>query len=326
MRASKIVGVLACGLAAATPWSAGTLAQAYPTKTIRMVVPFAPGGVNDLLARLVADHLEKTLGQRVLVETRPGAGGNIGAEIVAKAPPDGHTLCLIQSGNVAINPFLYKDMTFDALNDLVPVAPVSTSPQLVSVYTKLPVSSLRELIALAKREPGKLNHASPGNGTSPHLAAELFAHMAGIQLVHVPYRGVAPALVDLAAGQVQLTFLGPAAIDGQLKAGTIRPLAVARSTRLKTLPDVPTADEAGLPGYEFSTWFGVVASKGTPADIVAVLNRHINAMLDDPDVQKRLAGIGMEPLKESTAQFAQRIKTDYDKFGAIVQRAKVTLE
>ena len=325
-RLSKTIlaGLATAALLAGAPET--TLAQSYPTKPIRLVVPAAPGGISDLTARILADWLDKATGQRVLLEHKPGAGGNVGADIIAKAAPDGYTLCLISTGNVAINPFVYKAMPFDALTDLVPVAPIVSSDQVVIVNSNLPVRNLQELIDLAKREPGKLNFSSAGVATTVHLAGELFAHMAGVKLVHVPYRGAGPAVADLATGQVQASFIGLGAIRGQLQAGTIRALAVAGPKRLSALPDVPTATEAGLPGYEFQSWFGVVTTKGTPPEVVAILNRHINAMLDDPDIQKRMQELGMEPLKETPEQYAARIKRDFQVYGDIVRRANVTLD
>jgi tripartite-type tricarboxylate transporter receptor subunit TctC len=317
--------------AVAVAWcSAGDArAQTYPSKPIHIIVPAAPGGISDLLSRLTADHFDKTFaasGQRALVENKPGAGGNVGVDIVAKAAPDGHWLALIQFGNLGVNPHLFKNMPFDALNDLVPVAPIAASPQLVLVNAKVPATTLKEFIAYAKANPGKINYGSAGVGTSLHLAGELFAHMIGTKMVHVPYRGAAPAVVDLVSGQIQLGFIGYSAVKSQLADKSIHALAVSRATRIKALPDLPTVDEAGLPGFEVVTWFGLVTTKGTPRETVATLNRAIHQMLDDPAVTKRLLDGGMEPLTETPAQFADRIKKDYDKYGAIVKAANIKLE
>jgi tripartite-type tricarboxylate transporter receptor subunit TctC len=321
---------LLAGVAAAMVSLLGPLppagAQEYPTKPIRLVVPAAAGGISDILARLLSDHLNRAFGQPVVVDNRGGAGGNLGADLVAKASPDGYSLCLIQIGNVSINPHLFKDMPFDALTDLVPVAPVASSAVIVTATPALAANTLTELIALAKREPGKLNYGSAGVGTSTHLAGELLAQMTGIKLVHIPYRGMGPALVDLAAGQTQLSFVGLAPIKSHLDAGTLKALAVAQPKRLGAAPQIPTADEAGLPGYEFTTWFGVVTTKGTPAVIVRKLNGEINAMLKDPVVDKRLLDSGMDPMLESPEQFAARIKKDYDKYGAIIKTANIKME
>jgi tripartite-type tricarboxylate transporter receptor subunit TctC len=280
----------------------------------------------DVAARVTAEHLGKTLGQRIVVENRAGSGGNLGTEAVAKAEPDGHTIGLIQIGNVAINPYIYTDMTFDPLNDLVPVAPVTSSAILVVVNAKVAANDLRELIALAKREPGKLSYGSGGSGTAPHLAGEMFKTSAGVDILHVPYRGVGPAVNDLVGGHVQLTFAGWGAVRSPVDAGLARVLAVAQSNRLAAAPQFPTAAEAGLPGYEFVTWFGIVAPKGTPAPVIATLARRIHEMQDDPAVQARLVDSGLEALKESPEQFGARIRSDHERFRDIVKAAKLKPE
>src|SRR3954447_12336830 len=229
-------------------------AQDYPTKPIRLIVVTAAGGLMDVAARVTADNLDKVLGQRLIIENRPGSGGNIGAEAVAKAEPDGYTLGLVQLGNVAINPHVYTDMTFDPLVDLVPVAPITTSAILVVANAKVPANDLRELIALAKREPGKLSYGSGGAGTAPHLAGEMFKAAAGIDILHVPSRGVGPAVNDMVGGHIQLTFAGLGAVRSPVEAGLAKVLAVAQPQRLKSAPQYPTSAEAGLPGYEFATW------------------------------------------------------------------------
>ena len=216
------------------------------------------------------------------IENRSGSGGNIGAEAVAKAEPDGYTLGLVQIGNVAINPYVYPDMTFDPFTDLMPVAPLTSSAILVIANAKVPANDLRELIALAKRDPGKLSYGSSGNGTAPHLAGEMFKAAAGVDILHVPYRGAGPAVNDTVGGHVQLTFVGLGAVRAPVDAGLLKILAVAQSERLKSAPQYPTSAEAGLPGYEFVTWFGIVAPKGTPAPVIAKLVQHIHAMQDDP--------------------------------------------
>ncbi|HTY66730.1 MAG TPA: tripartite tricarboxylate transporter substrate binding protein [Alphaproteobacteria bacterium] len=296
-------------------------AQTYPARPIRIIVPAAASGVSDVVARLTADYLGRSFNQTVIVEDRPGAGGNVGADVTAKAPPDGYNLCMITVGNVAINPFIYKDMPFDALKDLAPVAPVAELVQVVVINFSLPVHSLKELIAYAKERPGKLNYGSAGVGTTTQLAAELFAQMGGIQLVHVPYRGAAPAVQDTAAGQVQMTFVGLGSAQPLLATGKIRILAAASKTRMAADPDLPTAAESGLPGYEFSTWLGLVTSRGTPAQVIATLNKAVETMVADPAIQKRLVDGGLEPMKATPAQFEARIQADYKKFGALVKVA-----
>ena len=296
-------------------------AQTYPSKPIRIVVTSAPGGLMDVPARLASEYFDRALGQRLVVENRSGAGGNLGAEAVARSAPDGYTLALIQLGNVAINPFLFKDMTFDPLTDLVPVVPLSSLPVVLAVGAKVPAANLRELIELAKREPGKLNSGTAGVGTVPHLAGELLGQMAGIRLTQVHYKGTGPALNDLLAGQVQMMFAGLGVVRGAAASGAVRILAVAQRSRLSAAPDLPTAQEAGLPGYEVITWFGIAAPKGTPASIIATLAKNFHAMQDDPAVLKRFVDGGMEPLRDSPEQFAQRIRRDYEKYRDVVRAA-----
>jgi tripartite-type tricarboxylate transporter receptor subunit TctC len=320
-------GVVAAAVATAS-LNAPTAARAqdYPTKPIRLIVVTAAGGLMDVAARVAADNLDKALGQRLVIENRPGSGGNIGAEAIAKAEPDGYTLGLIQLGNVAINPHVYTDMTFDPLVDLVPVAPVTSSAILVVANAKVPANDLKELIALAKREPGKLSYGSGGAGTAPHLAGEMFKAAAGVDILHVPYRGVGPAVNDMVGGHIQLTFAGLGAVRAPVDAGLARILAVAQPRRLKAAPQYPTSAEAGLPGYEFATWFGIVAPKGTPAPVIAKLVKHIHAMQDDPEVQRKLADGGLEALRESPEQFGARMRRDYDRFRDIVKAAKLKPE
>jgi len=319
-----MAGLRTMGVALAMSSAAGlqpVAAQDYPNKPIKLIVVTAAGGLMDVAARIVSDHVGRTLGQRIVVENRPGVGGNVGAEAVAKADPDGYTLGLIQLGNVAINPWVYPDLPFNPLTDLIPVAPVTSSPILVVANAKLPANNLAELVALAKREPGKLSFASAGPGTVPHLAGELFKSLAGVDILHVPYRGVGPAVNDMVGGHVQLTFAGWGAVRGPVEAGQAKVLAVAQAQRLVAAPQIPTSAESGLPGYEFATWFGVVAPKGTPAPVIAKLAAGIHAMQDDPAVQQMLTDGGLEAMKESPEQFGARIRRDHDRFRDIVKAA-----
>ncbi|MBV8534890.1 MAG: tripartite tricarboxylate transporter substrate binding protein [Alphaproteobacteria bacterium] len=311
----KSVAVLIFVAAAGGP----VRADEYPSRPVRFIVTTAPGGLMDIAARLFADSFDKQFHQRLVVENRGGAGGNVGVEVMAKAAPDGYTLAQIQIGNVAVNPFVYKDLPFDVFKDIVPVAPLTSSPVIVTVSTKLPVTNLRDLIALAKKEPGKLNDGTAGAGTAPHLAGELFAQAAGIKVTHIHYRGAGPAIADVAAGQVDMTFLGLGAVRGQVDAGLVKALAVSQPKRLAAAPNIPTAAEAGLPNFEFVTWFGVGAPRGTPPEVIATLVRAIHAMQDDPEIQKRLSESGLEPLEESQAEFAKRIRRDYDQLGPVVE-------
>ncbi len=319
MRNFRIIGAGVLALASAVSHAQSTTRD--PTHPIRLVIGTASGGLMDVPARILAEYLDRSGGERLIIENRPGAGGNPAADLVAKAPPDGYTLGQIQLGNVAINPYIYKNMPFDPINDLVPVAPLTSSPLLVVVNSKLPVNDLKDFIALAKRDPGKINNGSAGIGTVPHLGAQMFEQLSGAPLTHVHYRGVGPAVIDLVGGQVQVVFAGLGAVRGQMESGSVKALAVAQRSRLKSAPSIPTADEAGLPGYEFTTWFGVVAPKGTPAPIVEALAARIHAAQRDPEVQKRLAVAGMEVLEETPAQFGVRIRNDYERFRDIVKAA-----
>lgn len=311
--------ILAAAGTVAEPTAA--TAQDYPTKPIRLMIPTAAGGLMDVAARIAADYLGKSLGQRLVIENRPGSGGNLGVEAVVKAEPDGYTLGLIQIGNVAINPYVYSDMSFDPLTDVIPVAPVTSSAILVVAGAAVPANNLREFIALAKKEPGKLAYGSAGPGTAPHLAGEMFKSMAGVDILHVPYRGAGPAVNDTIGGHVQLTFVGWGAVRGPVEAGRLKVLAVAQPKRIAAAPYLPTSAEAGLPGYEFVTWFGVVAPKGTPKPIVDKLVQNIHSMQDDPEVVRTLGESGLEPLKESPEQFGARMRHDHDRFRDIVKAA-----
>ena len=325
---SRVARVIAAAMAmlVAAAFVSEARAQAYPTKPIRIIAPTTSGGISDILARLVSSHLEAALGYRVLVENRPGGAGSVGTDLVAKAAPDGHTLCLCNVAYLAILPFIIADLPFDPLADLVPVAPVGQTSLLLTVYGQLAAANLQELIALAKREPGKLNFGSPGIGSPPHLGGEMLKRAAGIEMVHVPYQGAAPIMADLSTGQIQLAMLSLGSIRGPYRAGTVRVLAVASERRLSSLPDVPTAAEAGLPGYDVPSWFGIAASKGTPMAIAELLNRHIGAMMDDPVARNRLNDAGMEPMQENVATFAARIRRDHAKYGEIVRTSNIKRE
>jgi tripartite-type tricarboxylate transporter receptor subunit TctC len=302
------------------------LAQGYPNKPVRMVVPAAAGGVSDIIARLAAEPFEKRFGQRLLVENKGGAGGIVGAELVAKAPGDGYTLCMCTSSNTSIHPWMKRDMPFDALTDLVPVAPMAVTPEILAVHAKFPAKDLKELIAYAKANPGKLNYGTPGSGTPPHLAGALFEKVAGVKMTHVPYRGAALAVADVASGSIETAIAALASYFGQYKAGTIRLLVVASDRKLRSLPEVPTAPEAGVPGFNAVVWFGVLASKGTPPDVVRTLNQFFNAMLDDPTVQKRYQEVGLEPMKQTVPEFVAYIKRDHASWGEAVKASGVKME
>ena len=294
-------------------------AQTYPTKPIRLVVPFPPGGATDILARDVAQKLTEAWGQSVIVDNRPGAGGNIGSELVAKAAPDGYTIEMGTVGTHAINASLYAKMPYDHVKDFTPVILVAGVPNVLVVNPSVPANSVAEIIAYAKANPGKLNFASSGNGTSIHLSGELFKVMAGVQITHIPYKGSTPALQDLLAGQVQMMFDNLPPSLPQIKAGKLRALAVTSATRAPALPDVPTLAESGLPGFEASSWFGILAPAGTPAPIVAKLNGEIAKWLATPEAKEKLAKQGANAAGGSPDDFAKHIAAETAKWAKVVK-------
>src|SRR5687767_2769022 len=277
--------------AAALP---GAHAQAWPSRGLRIVVPFAPGGSTDLFARQVGERLATALGQPVVIDNRPGAGGNIGADAVAKAPPDGYTLLMATTGVMAINNAMYKSMSYDAEKDLKPVIYIASITNVLIVPADSPFKSAADVIAAAKASPGKVSFASSGSGSSTHMSAELFRLMTGTELLHVPYKGSGQAMPDVISGRVSMMFENMPGAVGQIKAGTVRVLAVTGSQRTPALPDVRTVAESGVPGYESLSWSGIAVPAATPPDIVARLNREINAILASPDMRQKLAEQGAE--------------------------------
>jgi tripartite-type tricarboxylate transporter receptor subunit TctC len=302
---------LAAGAVALPALSRIAKAQAYPTRPVRLIVGFPAGGPSDIVARLIGQWLSERLGQPIVIENRPGAGTNIATEAVAKAAPDGYTLLLATSTN-AFNATLYDNLNFNFVQDITPVASIVRVPLVMEVNPAVPARTVPEFIAYAKANPGKLNMASGGNGTSDHVCGELFKMMAGIDMVHVPYRGGAPALTDLLGGQVQVLFDPIPASIGYIRTGKLRALAVTTATRSDALPDIPTVAEF-VPGYEASTWYGVGAPKKTPAEIINKLNKEINASLADPKLTARLADLGTTALAASPADFAKLIADETDK-------------
>ena len=294
-------------------------AQSYPTKPIRIIVPFPPGGATDILARAVGVELTKTWGQPVLVENRPGAGGNIGTDIVAKATPDGYTLVMGTVGTHAINMSLYPKMPYDTVKDFAPVTLVASVPNLLVVHPSLPVKTVNDLIELAKSKPGQIYFASSGNGTSIHLAGELFKAMANVSMVHVPYKGSAPAVADLLGGQVSLMFDNMPSSLPHAKAGKLRPIGVTSAKRSPALPEVPTIAESGLPGYEASSWFGLLAPAATPREVVNKLSQTIAASLQTPEMKERLSTQGAEPVGNTPEQFATYIQSEISKWAKVVR-------
>jgi tripartite-type tricarboxylate transporter receptor subunit TctC len=283
------------------------------------MVPASAGGVTDLVARIAADSLSGQLKQQFVVENRTGAGGNIATDAVAKASPDGYTLGLVASGNVVINPYIYKSMPFDPRTDLIPVASIAEAPQVIAVNKDVPAQSLAELIALAKAKPNSLSYATAGAGTSMHLAGDQFARLAGIQITHVPYRGAVPAVTDVVAGNVQIIPVSAGPIMGFVRSGQLRVLAAASPRRLSYFPDVPTTAEAGLPGYEMTTWFGLVAPKGTPDAIVQTLHQAVERMLKDPVSVRRLEDAFLDLMPLSQKQFAAFVAAEFPKWEKTVR-------
>jgi tripartite-type tricarboxylate transporter receptor subunit TctC len=316
---------LAAGAVALPAVSRIASAQAYPQRPVRMIVPFASGGASDILARLIGQWLTERLGQPFVIEMRPGAGGNVGTEAVVNAPPDGHTLLMVNAAPSAINATLYDKLNFNFIRDMAPVGGVLRTPLVLQVTPSFSPKSVSELILNAKANPGKINMASAGNGTPPHVAGELFKMMAGVDIVHVPYRGGGPALVDLLGGQVQMMFGNLASSMEYIKAGKLRPLAVTTAMRAEALPDLPTLGDS-LPGYEASDWYGICAPRGTSADIVAKLNMEINAGLADPKLKARLADLGGTVLAGSPAEFGKLIADETEKWGKVVRAAHMKPE
>jgi tripartite-type tricarboxylate transporter receptor subunit TctC len=300
-------------------------AEPYPTRTIRIVVPFTPGGGNDFMARLISQKLSGRLGQQMIVENVAGAGGAIGTGKVAKAAPDGYTLLLGSVSTVSINPSLYSNLPFDVVRDLAPISLFAATPALLVVRADLPVSSVKDLVALAKANPGKLNFASAGTGTSHQLASELFKYVSDIDIVHVPYKGSAPAVTGLLGGEVQMMFADIPAVLPMVQAGKFKALAVASLKRSTILPDVPTVVEAGYPDFEVLVWYGVLAPAGTPVSILDKLNAEIHAVADMPEVKKLLAAQGAEPAPSSRAEFGDRIKREIRKWSDVVTRAGIRI-
>jgi tripartite-type tricarboxylate transporter receptor subunit TctC len=302
------------------------LAQEYPTKPVRLVVPYPSGSSsNDIIARVLAERLSTALAQRVLVENRPGAGGNVGSEYVAKAPPDGYTLLVATNGPQAIAPNVFK-LNYDNQKDLTPVAMVANVPYMMVVHPSLPARNVRELIALAKSRPGQLLFASSGNAGTPHLCWELLKSMAKIDIVHVPYKGGAPAMMDTVGGQTQMYCTGLIAASPQIKAGKLRPIGMATLQRSPVMPDIPTVAEQGLPGFNVASWFGIMAPANTPAGIVQRLYGEIAKITESADMKKFLLTQGAEPMLMDPPKFSEFLRAETEKWGKVVKGANLKLE
>jgi tripartite-type tricarboxylate transporter receptor subunit TctC len=315
---------LAAGAAALPAVSRFAWAQAYPTRPVRIIVGFAAGGSSDIVARLIGQWLSERLGQQFIIENRPGAGSNIGTEAVVNAAPDGYTLLMITAAN-AINASLYDKLNFNLIRDLAPVAGIMRVPNVMEVHPSFPAKTVPEFIAYAKANPGKINYASAGNGTSQHVSAELFRLLAGINMQHVPYRGAGPALTDLLGGQVDVMFdTLPASIE-HIKTGRLRALAVTTANRSEAVPAVPTVIEF-LPGYEASSPYGIGTPRNTPIEIAATLNREINAALADPKIQTRFADLGGTPLPLTPAEYGKILSEETEKWGKVIRSASIKPE
>ena len=317
---------LAAGIALAPrPATAQIAPDAWPSKPIRLILPFPPGGPTDILGRIVAERLTANLGQPVVIENRGGAGGNVGAEAAAKSAPDGYTILLV-SNPLAISPSLYAKLNYDPQKDFAPVSLLATVPNVMVTNPLVPAQTLQEFIALAKSKPGGMNFGSGGAGTSNHAAGELFNIVAGVKLVHVPYKGVNLAMNDVLAGQIQLVVIGVPAAGPHIKAGRLRALVVIAPRRLPALPEVPTAAEAGLPNFEVTTWYGVLAPAGTPRPIVMRLNAELVRIMHAPELKERLATMATEPATGTPEEFADFIKRETVKWGEVVRQAGLKVD
>jgi tripartite-type tricarboxylate transporter receptor subunit TctC len=311
---------IACLLAAMTmPALAAESAQNYPSKPIRLVVPFTPGGSTDILARVIGMKLTEAWGRQVVIDNRPGAGGNIGVDLVAKSPADGYTLVMGHIGTFGVNPTLYPKLPYDPIRDFQPITLVALVPNMLSVNPALPAKSVKELLALAKAKPGTINFGSGGNGSAAHLAGEYFKLMSKTEITHIPYRGTSPAVTDLIAGQIQMIITGVPPTLNFVKTGKLRALAVATSKRLPLLPDLPTISEAGVPGYEATQWYGVLAPAGTPKPIVAKLNAEMAKAIKGPDVREKLAADAAEPVGNSPEEFGAFIKKEIARWAPVIK-------
>jgi tripartite-type tricarboxylate transporter receptor subunit TctC len=312
---SALIGL--CALAGAAQAQSN-----YPSRPVRIVVPSPPAGGTDIIGRVLAQYFSTTMGQQFFVENRPGAGNMIGIESVARAAPDGYTLLFVPS-TLALNSIMYKKVSYDPVRDFAPITLAAVAPNVLVVNPKVPAHSVAELIALAKQKPGQLTYGTPGIGTSPHMSMELFKSLAGIDLQHVPYRGTAPAMTDVISGQIAAMFSNALTAKPQIESGAIRALGVSTRKRSEAMPNLPSIAEAGVPDYEATQWYGLVAPAGTPADIVARLNAEVTQALRIQDMQDKLAGDGAEPVGTTPAEFAAHIKSELEKWAGVARAAKI---
>ena len=323
MKAATAV-VFAGSVAAGWGLQSGAVAQSYPVKPVRLIVPYAPGGGADAVGRLIQPRFGEHLGQQVIIDNRAGAASNIGTELAAKSAPDGYTV-LMGTAAMAINVTLYRALAYDPVKDFVPVTLLATSPNIVVVHPSLPVKSMKELITLAKAALGRINYASGGSGTTPHLAAELLNVMANIKLVHVPYKSAGPALIALLSGEVPLSMLSPLTVLPHVQSGRLRALAITSAARSDALPQLPTVVESGLPGFEASQWYGILAPAATPASVVTTLNTALGKVMQTTEIHARLLNDGSIPLSVSLGEFGDYLKNEIAKWGNVVRfsRARV---
>jgi len=325
VRQREMVFFLSCAASCVVLAFGGAAAQvqSYPTRTIRMIVAYPPGGGTDIVGRLVAQKLTDSLGQTVLVDNRGGATGNIGTELAAKSPPDGYTVLMGNVAPNAINVSLFKQLPYDPVKDFAPVSLVAITPNILVVHPALPVRTVKDLLALARAKPGTLNYPSAGIGSSSHLAGELLRSLAKVDIVHVPYKGGGPALIDLLSGQMQIMFATMPAAMPHVKTGKLRPVAVTTDKRSQTLPELPTIAEAGVKGYEASTWYGLLAPAGTPQPVIARLHDEVVRVLKTPDMREKFASQGFEPAGTTPAEFAAYIKAEIAKWGKVIRDAGI---
>ena len=322
---TRRTGATLLSLALLSGLSATAVAQSYPAKPVRLISPYAPGGGTDILARLIGQKLSENLGQPVIVENRPGAGGVIGTEIVAKAPADGYTIMLASPSPIVVAPHLHKKLAYRPLNDLAPITLISVVPAVLAVHPSLPAKSVKELVAFAKARPAQLTFSSSGNGGTGHLAGEMLKMMSGVDMVHVPYKGTGPATTAVLSGEVSLSFGNIISVLPHVKGGRLRAIAVTTPKRSPVLPDVPAVAET-LAGYSAGPWYGVLAPAGTPQEIISRLNQEIVKILRSPEVMKTLSAEGADPIGSSPGEFANLLKTETERWGKVVRQAGMKID
>ncbi len=325
MKLDAILGRILLPAVAASLLSCAALAQSYPNKPVRFIIPFPPGGPTDIMGRLAADTLSKALGTQFIADNRGGAGGNIGSELCAKSAPDGYTICMFTVAQ-SISPAIYRKLPFDPQKDFTPVTLMAVLPSMLTVHPQLPVKNVKELIALAKSKPGQLSYSSTGNGTSPHMLMEMFKWMTGTEIVHVPYKGQAPSVIDQISGQVQMAFNTAIGVIPHVKAGKLKALAVSTKERFPAMPELPTVAESGVKNFDGASWQGVVMPAGVPRDIVVKLHEILAKSLKTPEAKQRLLALGALPSGNSPDEFAAFIKAETEKWAKVAKAAHISLD